>query len=79
MKRWEMVAKALKLTKEEAIDECEASGVDTDDEIDLLPARDLGRDISMAILVGACEADYTWLAELVEKWERLTGRAKEGQ
>lgn len=79
MKRWEMVAKALRCGEEHATLACKAWDEDPFQEMDLLPARDLGRDISMAILVGACEADYTWLAELVEKWERLTGRAKEGQ
>jgi len=79
MKRWEVVAQGLGWEQKRARIICKELNINPDDEIDLSPARDLGRDISMAILVGACEADYTWLAELVEKWERLTGRAKEGQ
>lgn len=83
MKRWEMVARALGCTEAYARSECIAFDQNYLSEMDTSPvappAPDLGRDIAAAHIVVAAKGDDEWCDALMQKWERLTGRAKEGE
>ena len=75
MKRWEMVAKALRCGEEHATLACKAWDEDPSQEMDPTPARDLGLEIAAALFVTHFGTNYG--AQLAE-WGALTGRAKEG-
>lgn len=80
MKRWEMVVEALVITELDARMVCKEWDENPDDEMPAAaPAPDLGRDIAAAHIVTAFKGDAEWCAMLMDVWERLTGRVKEGE